>query len=365
MHYISSIGEHEWSYPQPVCNQSGLLEVSANPRHRIYWEAYGNPEGEPVLFVHGGPGGGTAPVMARFFDPKRYRVILFDQRGCGKSVPSAADMDPLPALSDNTTQHLVDDIIKLRDALHIESKMHVFGGSWGSTLSLAYAIAHPDTVQTLILRGIFLCRRKDLDFFYQGNAASYASAPDDTRLPGAYMYYPKEWKNYVEVIPEAERGDMIKAYAKRFAMQPQTTEEEAYATKVATAWSVWEGSTSYLAPDKTAATKFAEPEFARAFARIENHYFMNGAFLGGSGDANRDQNYLLTHLDMIRDIPTYIVHGRYDQVCPLFQAEELGAALKQSGNTCVDYRITASSHSMMEREIHRELLDIMDHLPAI
>lgn len=365
MPYISSVNENEWPYPKAEPYESGHLEVSAAPLHRIYWECYGKKDGEPVLFVHGGPGGGTAPVMARFFDPGRYRVILFDQRGCGKSTPSAADPDPSPALADNTTGHLITDIIKLRGHLGITGRMHVFGGSWGSTLSLAYAIAHPETVQTLILRGIFLCRRKDLDFFYQGNAALYEKTPDDISIPGAYLCYPEAWRSYVEIIPPDERGDMVKAYARRFAMKPQTPADEDVATKVATAWSVWEGATSYLAPDTQTYASFADATFARAFARIENHYFMNGAFLGGSGEGNRDQNYLLANVARIRDIPVHVVHGRYDQVCPLFQAEELVVALKKAGNRRVDVRIVPAAHSMMEREIQQALIHIMDHLPKL
>ena len=363
--YSSSVNENDWPYADTEAYDKGHLEVSSLPLHHIYWETYGNPEGEPVLFVHGGPGGGTSPVMARFFDPDRYRIILFDQRGCGQSIPSAADDDPVPALTDNTTPHLVADIIKLRKALSINGKMHVFGGSWGSTLSLAYAIAHPDTVATLILRGIFLCRRKDLDFFYQGNAVYYKDNPDDARLPGTYQCYPEAWKNYVEVIPADERGDMIKAYAKRFAMTPVSAQEQNYLTQVATAWSVWEGVTSYLAPAGGDKQKFADPVFARAFARIENHYFMNGAFLGGSGEDNRDQDYLLSNISRIAHIPVHIVHGRYDLVCPLFQAQDLVSALKAAGAKNVDYRITLVSHSMMERENQRALIDIMDHLPPL
>src|SRR5579884_4141561 len=171
MTYISSLRDQDWKYPQRDVRQSGWLTVSESPLHRLYWEEYGNPSGEPIVFFHGGPGGGTSPALSRFFNPARYRIILFDQRGCGKSQPSAADNDPGPALADNTTPHLIADVIKVQEALGISGKMHVFGGSWGSTLALAYAIAHPHTVRTLILRGIFLCRRKDLDFFYQGNAA--------------------------------------------------------------------------------------------------------------------------------------------------------------------------------------------------
>jgi proline iminopeptidase len=361
----SRISDAEWKYPQSAPSRSGWLEVSAQPPHLMYWEEYGNPKGEPVIFIHGGPGGGTTPTLSRFFDPKRYRIILYDQRGCGKSLPSAADDDAAPALADNTTAHLVGDIAALRAALGIEGKMHVFGGSWGSTLALAYAIRHPQTVRTLILRGIFLCRRQDLDYFYQGNAAMYADNPQDSLLPGAYMYYPQAWKTYVEAIPAAERGDMVAAYAHRFAAVPANVEEEAALTHIARAWSLWEGVTSYLTYDPGDPGKFGEERFARAFARIENHYFMNGAFLDGSGEEGRKQDYLLQHCAAIRHIPIHIVHGRYDQVCPLFQAEALVAALRHAGARQVDYRVTCAGHSMMERENNRALTETMDGLPQL
>lgn len=362
--YLSKMSAAEWRYPQPALHASGALEVSEG-RHRIHWEEYGNPRGEPVLFMHGGPGGATKPALARFFNPERYRVILFDQRGCGKSTPSAADGDGRAALRENTTQHLIDDVLALRRTLGVTGTMHVFGGSWGSTFALAYAIAHPETVERLILRGIFLCRRKDLDFFYQGNAARFAEDPYDTSLPGTYICYPAAWRTFVEVIPPEKRGDMVKAYAELFADEADTPEAYERQTRAALAWSIWEGATSYLAQDLSDLGKFAEPEFARAFARIENHYFMNGAFLGGAGEANRDQNYILENVARIRDIPVHIVHGRYDLVCPLFQAEELVRALRAVGNTAIDYRVTAAGHSMEERENNRALTDIMDALPEM
>lgn len=362
--YLSKMGPDEWRYPQPARLAEGHLTVSEEPRHEIYWAEYGNPSGEPVLFVHGGPGGGTEPSLARFFDPARYRVLLFDQRGCGRSRPSAA-VDPEGALRDNTTPHLIEDILALRRHRGITGKMHVFGGSWGSTLSLAYAIAHPDTVQTLILRGIFLCRTKDLDYFYQGNAATYAEDPYDTRLPGTYQCYPEAWKAFVEVIAPEDRHDMVKAYAKIFARKPENDAEREMQTRAAVAWSVWEGSTSYLAQDLSQLSHFAEPDFAKTFARIENHYFMNGAFLGGSGEQNRGQNYILENVARIKHIPVHIVHGRYDLVCPMFQAEELVRALVAAGAPRPDYRLTPAGHSMRERENHRELVDIMDHLPTM
>lgn len=354
-----------WKYPQINPNHTAWLTVSIQPPHSIYWEEYGNPAGEPVVFLHGGPGGGAAPDLARFFDPARYRIILFDQRGCGKSIPCASNDDATAALADNTTPHLVEDIVKLREALNIVGKMHVFGGSWGSTLALAYAIQYPETVQTLILRGIFLCRRKDIDYFYQGNAEVYAENPNATDQAGAYMFYPEAWKRFVEIIPVEERGDMIKAYAKRFSSTAETTADHDHLIAVATSWSVWEGVTSYLDYTEKNINRFADPSFAKAFARIENHYFMNGAFLGGSGEECRDQNYLLENVRQIKNIPVHIVHGRYDQVCPLFQAEELVAALKNVAAQQIDYRITLAGHSMQERENCLALTDIMDGLPSM
>ena len=330
----------------------------------MYWAEYGNPEGEPVFVVHGGPGGATEPNMARYFDPARSRVVLFDQRGCGKSSPSAAT-DPEHALLDNTTAHLIDDMLALRSHRGITGKLHLFGGSWGSTLALAFAIAHPALVETLVLRGIFLCRRKDVDFFYQGNARGYEDHPHETAIPGTYQFFPEAWRSFVEEIEPAARHDMVKAYAAIFASSPRAPAEVERVTRAAIAWSVWEGTTSYLAQDLSQLGKFAEPDFAKAFARIENHYFMNGAFLGGSGEANRDQNFILDNIARIREISVHIVHGRYDMVCPLTQAEELVHALCAVGASRPDYRITAAGHSMRERENYCALVDIMDGLPRM
>ena len=365
MTYTSKMEESDWKYAQPELNASGHLDVSKNPPHSIYFEEYGNPKGEPVMVVHGGPGGACSPSYARFFDPDRYRIILFDQRGCGKSEPSASDADPRPALTDNTTDDLIADMGKLRSHLGINGKMHLFGGSWGSTLSLAYAIKQPDTVASMTLRGIFLNRKADLDYFYQGNAASYDANPYDTTIPGTYMVFPEAWKQFVEVIPAEKRGDMVKAYAEIFAMEPKTKAERDYQDRAATAWSVWEGSTSYLAQESVDMSKYADPEFAKAFAKIENHYFMNGGFLGGSGEANRHNNYLLENLDKIKDVPTQIVHGRYDQVCPMNQAEALKAGLEDVGGTILDFRLTPAGHSMMERDTNKALTEMMDRLPPM
>lgn len=369
----SKITPQEKKYPEVKPRQCGYMNVSKSPNHTIYWEEYGNPKGEPVMVLHGGPGGGSDPSMAQFFDPTRYRIILFDQRGCGKSLPNASDQ-PNFALQHNTTQHLIEDIDKLRADRGIKIPMHVFGGSWGSTLALAYAEAHPKNVQDLILRGIFLNRKQDLDYFYQGNAADLSNH----EIAGAYKAYEtlpttpevkaavkKAWQEYVAYIPEQKRGDMVKAYAEIFAHNPITQEEREYQDQALRLWTVWEGITSNLVPDLSNLGKFDNLSFARTFARLENHYFMNGAFLGGEGEGNRNQNHLLQHLDAIKDKPIYIVHGEYDQVCPKFQADDLVEALKQAGATKVDYRVVPAGHSMGEREIYHALTDVMDTLPKM
>ena len=203
-----------------------------------------------------------------------------------------------------------------------------------------------------------MCRKADLDYFYQGNAADL----NNISIAGAYAYFPEAWAEYVAVIAPDQRHDMIAAYADIFALTPKTEEQRDYQNRAATAWSVWEGSTSYLAQDLGAIGKYAEPEFAKAFARIENHYFMNGAFLGGSGAQNRTQNYILENLSVIRNIPIAIVHGRYDQVCPLAQAEALVTGLHAVNAPHVTYRITNAGHSMLERETAHVLTEFMDNL---
>ena len=354
---VSIAEESDWKYTEPdEMTGQGWLPVGSG--HKIYWHEYGTLGGEPVMFLHGGPGGGTRPKQARFFNPRRYRIILFDQRGCGKSEPNAGDSDPKKArtaLEHNTTPDLIKDIEALRKKLGIKQPMYVFGGSWGSTLSLAYAISHPESVKALILRGIFLCRRKDLDYFYQGNAATYRDHPDDTTIPGAYLVYPEAWKMFVEVIDHKERGDMVQAYSKIFQGPPGDRLEQA-----ARSWSVWEGVTSYLVPEKDVSS-YEDPQFAKMFAKIENNYFMNGCFLGGS--TNRDNNYLLDNIGKIAHLPIYIVQGRFDQVCPRFQADELVAALKKANpNVRLEYHLTTAGHSQYEKETMRSLTGIMDGL---
>ena len=258
----------EWKYPAADPNRSGLLQVDTAPDHKLYWEEYGNPAGEPVMFLHGGPGGACAPVMARFFDPARYRIILFDQRGCGKSEPTVATAGPAIALTRNTTDHLINDINTLRDALGIAGRMHVFGGSWGSTLALVYAIRHPKNVASLILRGIFIGDRDDLRYMYQGNAATFAVSPFALTEPGSYIAYPDEWKAFVEVISPGQRDDMMRAYKAIFDLRPANDADRVLQLRAAVAWSVWEGTISNMIPKKHDAGKFGDAAFALSFAQI-------------------------------------------------------------------------------------------------
>jgi proline iminopeptidase len=278
-----------WLYPVPEPHDSGFLAVS--DLHTLYWEESGNPRGKPVVFLHGGPGDGTNPRHRRFFDPDRYRIVLFDQRGSGKSTPNAE-------IRENTTWDLVADMERLRVQLGIE-RWQVFGGSWGSTLALAYAETHPERVTELVLRGIFLVRRGELDWFYQ---------------EGASRLFPDLWEAYEAAIPPEERGDLLAAYHQRLV-----SPDPAVHLPAAKAWSVWEGATTKLLPDPAFAAEFAGDSHALALARIECHYFANGAFL-----SSEDQ--LLRDVAVIRHIPATIVQGRYDVICPPRSAWDLHRA---------------------------------------
>jgi len=294
-------------YPPIEPYDTGRLKVSAI--HEIYYEQCGNPKGKPVVFLHGGPGGGLVPEYRQFFDPAAYRIVLFDQRGSGQSTPRAS-------LEENTTWDLVADIEKLREHFGID-KWQVFGGSWGSTLALAYSETHPRRCTEIVLRGIFLCRRKELLWFYQ---------------EGADAIFPDLWEHFVSVIPEAERGDMMAAYYRRL-----TSEDDKTRLDAARAWSIWEGSTSKLFFDPESIEKFADAEFAQAFARIECHYFVNNAFF-------ETENYLIENVGKIRHLPGVIVQGRYDVVCPVMSAWELHRAWPEA-----DLHITPDAgHSIME-----------------
>jgi proline iminopeptidase len=350
--------------PNPPFVRSGHLTAPGFSEHRIYWEEYGSLAGEPVIVMHGGPGAGSHSSFARFFDPRRYRVILFDQRGCGKSTPSASDDDATSALTENTTQHLIDDVLALRHELSITGKMHVFGGSWGSTLALSYAIAHPTTVQTLILRGVFLCRRADVDYFFQGNAAQFAADPLAMPVPGAYLDFPTAWRHFVDAIPPEDRGDVVKGLAKTFSAPPRTDAERARLVKAASACIAWEGSASRLNRDEISHGQPNE-KYALTAARILIHYMINGGFLDAGREANRDNNYILDHIARLKDIPVHVVHGRYDRVCHLYQAEALVRALRNAGNNAVNYFITTAGHSSFEPETDARLRTIINELPPM
>src|SRR5581483_6182083 len=357
----SKIADEEWKYPQQPYRTNGWLQVNDDPPlkfpHKIYYEEYGNPDGEPVMFLHGGPGGASSPNCSRFFDPERYRIILFDQRGCGKSVPNVAKDGAEAGLAHNQTSSLVDDTARLRNHLGITGKMHVFGGSWGSFLSLAYAITYPQTVETLILRGIWLATKQDLDYMYQGNAETYHTGPYNVTEPGSYLFFPEAWKEYVEMIPQDKRKDMIRAYKEIFDMVPRTAEQQDTKRKALLAWSMWEGMISNLTPDAKNIGKFANAEFAASFAQIENHYFTNSMFV--------ENNYLINNVERMKHIPLYIVHGRFDQTCPMYQADILVDALRKAGMEPARYIRTTAGHSAFDFENAIALTTIMDNLPKM
>jgi proline iminopeptidase len=277
-----------WLYPAIESTRVHRLKVSE--LHELYVEESGNPDGKPVVFLHGGPGGGTSPKHRRYFDPERYRIILFDQRGCGQSTPYAE-------VRENSTWDLVADIERIREFLNIDQWM-VFGGSWGATLGLAYAEAHPQRVTELILRGIFLLRQREVDWLYQ---------------EGASRIYPDAWEPYCNAIPAAERGDFLKAYAARLLSDDPTLNLPA-----AKAWSIWEGATSKLIPDPDFIASYGDEATTLAFARIECHYFLNKGWM--------DEGQLLRDAPALQTIPGAIIQGRYDMVCPIESAWALAKA---------------------------------------
>jgi proline iminopeptidase len=294
--------------------------LQVDSTHTLHLEECGNPKGIPVLFVHGGPGGGYAPIHRQFFDPAVYRIVLFDQRGCGKSRPHAC-------LTNNTTAHLIEDIEKIRRHLEIE-KWVLFGGSWGSTLSLLYAQAYPERVLGLILRGIFLCREQDVNWFYQ---------------QGANRFYPEYWKDFIAPIAPEKQGNIVEAYYELL-----TNSNEVARMRAAEAWSVWEGRTSNLQTDCDTVNHFGEPFHALAMARIECHYFKHNAFI--------EKNQIIQNAFAISDIPITIVHGRYDMICPINQAFDLHTALPHSKLIICNH----SGHSAMEPEISKTLVNVTD-----
>lgn len=302
-------------YPPIEPYRSGRLRVSE--LHELYFEECGNPSGKPALLLHGGPGGGANAVMRRFHDPSRYRIVLFDQRGCGRSTPNAC-------LEENTTWHLVEDIERLRRHLGIE-RWQVLGGSWGSTLALAYAQTYPQRISELILRGIFTLRRRELEWFYQ---------------EGCSWIYPDAFEAFLKPIPPPERGDVIAAYYRRLTHPDRAVQLEA-----ARAWSVWEGTTLSLLPDPQRIQHFGSDSYALAFARIECHYFINAGFF------ERDDQ-LLANADRMGELKGVIVHGRYDVVTPLKIAWDLARAWPGG-----ELRIVPDAgHAMTEPGIVHELV---------
>lgn len=312
-------GQLRTFYPDIEPYEAGHMAVSGG--HRIYYEQSGNPHGTPVVFVHGGPGGGTSPWHRRFFDPARYRIVLFDQRGCGLSTPHAS-------LEHNTTWDLVADMELLRQRLGI-ARWQVFGGSWGSTLGLAYAQAHPDRVTCLVLRGIFLLRRAELHWFYQ---------------EGASWLFADAWQQFLAPIPLDERGDLMAAYHQRL-----TSPDKAVQLAAARAWAIWEGATSRLYVDPDMVGHYGDDEFALAFARIENHYFVNGAWF-------RQDDQLLADVPKISHLPCVIVQGRYDVVCPMRSAWDL----KQAWPQAQLHLIADAGHSALEPGIVDALVTATD-----
>ncbi len=289
--------------------------------HRIYMEQCGRPDGIPVLVLHGGPGGGCSPAMRRYFDPAIYRVVLFDQRGCGRSRPHASVLD-------NTTWHLVADIEVIRKQLGID-KFVCFGGSWGATLALIYALSHPDRVARLVLRGVFLSTQSELDWFYGG---------------GAGVFYPDLWAKFIDPIPLAERGNLIQAYHHRLFSGNMAEE-----TRYARAWASWENALASI--QNEGSTGESPAEYARAFSRLENHYFQNRGFLECDGWIERERS-------RIEHIPTVIVQGRYDMICPPISAWRLSR-----GWAACDLRIVGmAGHALSEPRISAELVRVMDGL---
>lgn len=312
--------------PYPAIEPYRTQRLRVSELHEIYIEESGNPQGLPAIFVHGGPGGGSEPWHRQFFDPARYRIVLFDQRGCGRSTPHAE-------LRENTTWDLVADMERIRELLGIERWL-VFGGSWGSTLALTYAQAHPQRCRALVLRGIFLLRKQEIDWFYQY---------------GANCLYPDAWEPYEAAIPPAERNDYLSAYYRRL-----TSKDAQVRSAAARAWSVWEGATSKLFPNSDMVARFGEDHFAEAFARIECHYFVNKGFF------DRDDQ-LLANIDRIRHIPGVIIQGRYDVVCPLRSAWDLHRAWPEA-----DLQIIADAgHAASEPGTLSKLVDATDRFAAL
>ena len=309
----------QYLYPPTDPYDQRMLDVGQG--HRVYVEQCGNPSGIPVVVFHGGPGGGCSPAMRRYFDPELYRIILFDQRGCGRSRPHASVMN-------NTTWHLVDDIEMIRRTLEIDAWI-VFGSSWGATLALIYAQAHPARVRQLVLRGVFLMTQRELDWFYGG---------------GAGRFWPEVWARFEALVPEDERGDLIEAYHRRLF-----SGDVALETRFARAWSSWENALASI--HSTGVGGEAPGDYARAFARLENHYFTNAGFLDFDGQ-------ILAHAGRIKHIPGTIVQGRYDMICP----PESAYALAKAWPAAELKMIRNAGHALSEPGISAELVRTMDRI---
>jgi proline iminopeptidase len=305
-------------YPEIEPYDHGMLDVGDG--HRVYWELCGNPDGKPVVFLHGGPGGGCTPTQRRLFDPEKYRILLFDQRGCGRSTPYAS-------LEANTTWHLVADIERLREMIGVDKWM-VFGGSWGSTLALAYAETHPERVTELVLRGIFTLRRSELLWYYQ---------------EGASWIFPDKWEGFLAPIPEAERGDLMAAYRKRL-----TDPDPAVQAKAARAWSLWEGETITLLHNQGYSDQFGDEHYAIAFARIENHYFVNEGWF--------EEGQLIRNAHRLKGIPGVIIQGRYDVATPPKTAWDLHKAWPEAQFIMVP----DAGHAVSEPGITHHLIEATD-----
>lgn len=309
-------------FPPITPYSSGYLAVEEP--HEIYWEQSGNPDGEPILMIHGGPGAGTSPVHRQYFDPNHYRIIMFDQRGAGKSTPPVC-------LINNTTAHLIEDIEKLREHLNID-KWHLFGGSWGSTLAISYAVEHADKIKSMVLRGIFLMEEQEIDWL----------------LYGLGTVYPEAWEQFVSIIPEEEHDNLLEAYYERLTNGDEKTKMEA-----GMSWSLYESACSSLIPNYEIITTDEQRAHALAIATIEAHYFYNQII--------SPEDSLLNKVDAFRSIPTIMVQGRYDMICPIATAHELHCEWPEA-----DYIVVPDGgHSAMDAPIRSRLIEATENMKSI
>ncbi len=304
----------------PINKPVNQYMLKVNDNHVINVEEYGNKNGIPMLFLHGGPGAGTSPVFQKYFNPNKYRLIMFDQRGCGKSIPYGE-------VTENTTQNLIQDINLILGHFNID-KTHIYGGSWGSTLALLYAEAHPEKVLSLILRGVFLCRKDDINWFYQN---------------GASEIYPQYWENYISIVDQSKRENILSAYHEMIF-----SSDETISNRACKEWSLWEGKSSCLIPSNNVINSF--DECAVSLARIESHFFMNNCFIR--------ENQILEDINKIKDIPCIIVHGQYDIVCPIRQAHDLHKVYDNAELIVAK----DAGHSLLEPSISKEILNIFDNV---